>query len=1043
MNNRLKQLSFILNSSMNDDDEIIVNEIAELKNLRKFTTPNINVSSSCIPTTQPLLPQDCDDDYDEENESEAPRSPQKKIRSSPDHTDETPSSSGSSSHRKNNNFHHYQNSINSQYNSQQYLSPKSMELIASKLKNLNDTSKSQFTSGSYQKGSDFEMSEQEVADKDNWDDSDEDLSDDDSQNYAESDYQFVSQFDEMRNNWTPKAGIQSNLNNNHHHHHHSQLLNHNHHHHHHNILPNNSNMNTNQQVPRSNHSTPSVSPKSHQGTPSRPFPTLDYKIKSEQVKQNPDGTYSCPYPTCNKTIKGNKGNLSSHLRWHRRLDAEAGEARGTNQVEDGDEEEFTTPLKPSQRGIQLRNQMIYYGLNLFRQDNQGKYLCFFEGCSLRMLTNFSRHIAKHERKGDKIKEELAGLVPSNSNNNNNNMGSPGSSPIKKSQSSPSSPTTTSSSFSPILSNSASTTPCQSPLTASSSSSSLYNTNNNQSESKGKRKLTVNTKFPSSNNLAFSAPCTPTTKLNNMLISSPRSLSSPSFASVLDIDQFRKAKLDSIIDGNNGTVINNSQDSNSDIPFVPSSSPISKKTFPPMSPTSSASSTPSALTGGHIRYNLPQVNLFKDDQLQQPSPASSTSSSKDSNNSSIQWVFNKPKKPNTPTSSSTPASPPFLQNLSHSSSSMAISSGAIAGIVIAIIVLIILWVLYLSIYIVHQAEGIVIERLGRFHKVLDSGINFVMPFFDSPRQFTWRKTYITLAGTISDEIKTSIRIDLRESVFNFLKQEVYTKDTVLLDVHALMYFRIYDIKKAIYEVDDLQGALSNTAQTQLKEVFGNMNFSEALESQRQINDHLVQEFSKLFSNWGIVVERMELLDLSPKSSISEAMKKQMVAERKRRGDFIQSEGQKAAMNLRAEGSKVVHINLGIAEQESTRKKSEGQAEASIELAQSESTSLELMSNVLQEEGKDDSQTNYMISLKYLDMLQNASNLKVIHLPFKMDGIQSILDDYTAIYKNESRKLYPGGSSSGSNNSQQQKNVVTHRTTTSQKSEQPKKEFSELD
>ncbi|EGG16358.1 hypothetical protein DFA_09389 [Cavenderia fasciculata] len=169
-------------------------------------------------------------------------------------------------------------------------------------------------------------------------------------------------------------------------------------------------------VPGSSSSTPST-PKSHVGTPSRPFPTLDYKVKSEQVKQNTDGTYSCPYPTCNKTIKGNKGNLSSHLRWHRRLDAEAGESRGINNLEEGEEEEFTTPLKPSQRGVQLRNQMIHYGLNLFRQDNQGKYLCFFDGCQLRMLTNFSRHIAKHERKGDQIKEELKPFLPKSSVNN--------------------------------------------------------------------------------------------------------------------------------------------------------------------------------------------------------------------------------------------------------------------------------------------------------------------------------------------------------------------------------------------------------------------------------------------------------------------------------------------------------------------------------------------------------------------------------------------------------------------------------------------------
>jgi len=119
---------------------------------------------------------------------------------------------------------------------------------------------------------------------------------------------------------------------------------------------------------------------------------------------------------------------------------------------------------------------------------------------------------------------------------------------------------------------------------------------------------------------------------------------------------------------------------------------------------------------------------------------------------------------------------------------------------------------------------------------------------------------------------------------------------------------------------LEGALSNTAQTQLKEVFGNMTFSEALISQTKINDHLKTEFGKLFSAWGIKVERMELLDLSPKANVSNSMKKQMVAERRRRGEFIKSEGNKAAMRLRAEGNKMVSVNIGIAKSEATRKQS---------------------------------------------------------------------------------------------------------------------------
>ena len=107
----------------------------------------------------------------------------------------------------------------------------------------------------------------------------------------------------------------------------------------------------------------------------------------------------------------------------------------------------------------------------------------------------------------------------------------------------------------------------------------------------------------------------------------------------------------------------------------------------------------------------------------------------------------------------------------------------------VFILFVSWILSKSIYIVHQAEGVVLERLGKFHRVLNSGLNFGVPFFDSPRSFTWRKTYIDANKKIKDESLTCFRIDLRENVFNFTRQEVYTKDTILLDVNSLMFYRI--------------------------------------------------------------------------------------------------------------------------------------------------------------------------------------------------------------------------------------------------------------
>lgn len=135
------------------------------------------------------------------------------------------------------------------------------------------------------------------------------------------------------------------------------------------------------------------------------------------------------------------------------------------------------------------------------------------------------------------------------------------------------------------------------------------------------------------------------------------------------------------------------------------------------------------------------------------------------------------------------------------------SGGVAGIVIAVVALLCLWVAWLSVYIVHQAEGIVIERFGRFHRVLKPGLNCIVPFMDAPRVFTWRKTYVDVSKKVRDETITASRVDLREALFDFVKQDVYSKDTVLLEVNCFMLYRVVDVRKAIYEVDDLAQAVS--------------------------------------------------------------------------------------------------------------------------------------------------------------------------------------------------------------------------------------------
>ena len=321
------------------------------------------------------------------------------------------------------------------------------------------------------------------------------------------------------------------------------------------------------------------------------------------------------------------------------------------------------------------------------------------------------------------------------------------------------------------------------------------------------------------------------------------------------------------------------------------------------------------------------------------------------------------------------------------------------IILGVVLLVSFILLKMSIYVVKQAEGIVIERFGRFERILSSGIHFVVPFMDSPRPFTWKMTSIDPNGYIKAQDTVLYRIDLRESVFNFPIQEVYTRDTILLDVNSIMYYRIFDLKKAVYEVDDLNTALSNVAQTQLKEVFGNMTFTEALASQSTINDHMKMAFAERFSQWGVQVERMELLDMMPKqgTTISNAMKRQMIAERTRRAEFIIAEGEKSAMRLISEGTKLEKYNTGVAEQEATRKKSEGAAGATVELARAESKSLELIAAAFKMDGA--SQSEYMIAQRYMELIKavaiNCSTQR-IYLPYESTALSGVIGNLKNIY-----------------------------------------------
>ena len=197
----------------------------------------------------------------------------------------------------------------------------------------------------------------------------------------------------------------------------------------------------------------------------------------------------------------------------------------------------------------------------------------------------------------------------------------------------------------------------------------------------------------------------------------------------------------------------------------------------------------------------------------------------------------------------------------------------------------------------------------------------------------------------------------------------------------MYYRIFSVRKAVYGVDDLHASISNVAQAELKVIFGSMSFTEALTSQDKVNELAMSKLNKDFVNWGVECTRLEILNITPPNDITNRLRQQMLAERKRRAEFVIAEGKKSAMRLRSEGTKIMKFQMGVAQQEAKRKRSEGKAESTVRLAQAESAALRAVQQALEADGC--SQTDYKVAQAYLSMFADVSSRikqKEIYLPY---------------------------------------------------------------
>ena len=291
---------------------------------------------------------------------------------------------------------------------------------------------------------------------------------------------------------------------------------------------------------------------------------------------------------------------------------------------------------------------------------------------------------------------------------------------------------------------------------------------------------------------------------------------------------------------------------------------------------------------------------------------------------------------------------------------------------------ILIVLSKAVYIVKQAEVIMIERFGKFYKILQSGMHFIIPFMDQPRKTLWTFVKEDPRGRNIYRYSQYVeRIDLREAVYDFPKQNVITKDNVTMEINALLYYQITDPKSSIYEVTNLPQAIEKLTQTTLRNVIGSLDLDETLISRDQINEKLRIILDDATDKWGVKVNRVELQEVNPPPDIRSAMEKQMRAERDRRALILEAEGKKRAAILEAEGIKISKIT-----------KAEGEAKARLTVATAESEAIK----VIQKSVPDADPLPYMVALNYIKMLPEITKDKqgkLILLPYESSALMGSL------------------------------------------------------
>jgi regulator of protease activity HflC (stomatin/prohibitin superfamily) len=280
--------------------------------------------------------------------------------------------------------------------------------------------------------------------------------------------------------------------------------------------------------------------------------------------------------------------------------------------------------------------------------------------------------------------------------------------------------------------------------------------------------------------------------------------------------------------------------------------------------------------------------------------------------------------------------------------------------VGLLVVLALVVVLSTIKIVPQGREFTVERFGRYVRTLRPGINILTPFVETVRA----------------------RINMMEQVLDVPRQEVITKDNVTVQVDAIVFIQVMDAASAAYRVTNLDYAITQLSMTNLRTVVGNMELDEVLSQRDQINSRLLAVIDEATSPWGVKVARIEIKDLLPPPDITNAMARQMKAERERRAVITEADGEKQAAIARAEGAK----QAAILEAEGRREAAFRDSEARERSAEAEAEATRMVSEAIAK--GDVNAINYFIAQRYVDAfakLAESPQQKTVIVPAEMSSM----------------------------------------------------------